>query len=137
MGYSHQGHTERTTAGTLLTCKDLHVKISCLRREIHQLQEAVVSHAVIDQAIGVVMAVGGLRPDQGIEVLTAVSRRTGIGLPTIAGLLVDWVATGRLSDDLRQALDSALTDAEPDAAERTPPVDDSPAVPRRGKLEVA
>ncbi|MFH8774427.1 hypothetical protein ACIF83_18955 [Streptomyces sp. NPDC085866] len=28
-----------------------------------------MSHAVIDQAIGVVMTVGGLRPDQGIEVL--------------------------------------------------------------------
>ncbi|MGW2705308.1 ANTAR domain-containing protein [Streptomyces sp. NPDC001340] len=123
--------------GTLLTCEDLHIKISGLRGEIHHLQDAVVSHAVIDQAIGVVKAVGGLRPDQGIEVLTAVSRRTDIGLRAIAGLPVDWAATGRLPDDLRKALDTALVDAGSDVTEHTPAVGGSTAVHWRGKLEVA
>lgn len=124
--------------GTLRTCEDLHIiKISCLRGEIHQPQEAVVSHAVIDPAIGVVMAVGGLRPDQGIGVLTAVSRRTGIGLPTIAGLLVDRPGIDRLPDDLSPGLDTALTDAGPGATECTPPVGDRAAVPWHGELAAA
>ncbi|MFJ9867605.1 ANTAR domain-containing protein [Streptomyces sp. NPDC101165] len=137
MGCSHRGNTGSTAVGALLTCEDLHIKICCLRGEIHQLQEAVVSHAVIDQAIGVVMAVGGLCPDQGIEVLGAVSRRTGLGLPTIARLLVDWAGADRLPDGLRRALDTAMADAGAGAAEHTPPVVGSPAGRWRGKLEVA
>ncbi|MGW2741333.1 ANTAR domain-containing protein [Streptomyces sp. NPDC001450] len=120
-----------------MTCEDLNIKISCLRWEIHHLQETVVSHAVIDQAIGVVMAVGGLRPDQGIEVLTAVSQRTDMGLRTVAGLLVDWAATGRLPDDLRQALDTALAGAGAGGTEHTSPVGGGAAVPWHSKLAVA
>lgn len=123
--------------GALKTCEDLHIEISCLRWEMHHLQEAVVSHAVIDQAIGVVMAVRGLRPDQGIEVLTAVSQSTDIGLRTIAEFLVDWAATDRLPDDLRQALDTALADAGAGEIEHTSPVGGRAAVPWDGKFAVA
>ncbi|MFB7506312.1 ANTAR domain-containing protein [Streptomyces broussonetiae] len=92
--------------------EDLRSRISEARREIHQLHEAVVSHAVIDQAVGVIIAVGGLRPGQGIVVLEAVAQRTGTGLGTTAEHLVDWAGSGRLRDDLRIALDTALADAQ-------------------------
>ncbi|MFF7970664.1 ANTAR domain-containing protein [Streptomyces sp. NPDC007905] len=86
-------------------------KIGELREEIGQLQDAVVSHAVVDQAIGVVIAVGGLRPDQGFEVLRDVSQNTNIKLRQIAERIVDWVHTDRLPDEIREALDRALAAA--------------------------
>ncbi|MFI2200417.1 ANTAR domain-containing protein [Streptomyces sp. NPDC020192] len=101
---------------------DLQSQISDVRREIRHLQEAVLSHAVIDQAIGVVITVGGLRPDQGVDVLTAVSRRTGIGVGAVAEYLVDWVVTERLPDGLRTALDAALAETRAVLAENAPPV---------------
>jgi hypothetical protein len=119
MGYSHDCPTGRTEPGALPGREDLRSGISDLRSEIRRLQEAVISHAVIDQAIGVVIAMGGLRPDQGIEVLTAVSRRTGMPLPEIAGYIVDWTATERLPGGLRQALDTALAAVVPAGAAAT------------------
>jgi AmiR/NasT family two-component response regulator len=55
-------------------------KITELQAEIGQLQEAIVSHAVIDHAIGVVIGLGGLRSDQGFQVLRDVSQHTNIKL---------------------------------------------------------
>ncbi|OIJ96241.1 hypothetical protein BIV25_19660 [Streptomyces sp. MUSC 14] len=92
---------------------DLRIGISELRWDICRLQEAVVSHAVVDQAVGVVITVGGLRPDQGIDVLTVVAQRTGISLRTVAERLVAWAACEPLSDDLRTALETALRATRP------------------------
>ncbi|MEU0896557.1 ANTAR domain-containing protein [Streptomyces massasporeus] len=39
------------------------------------LQSAITSHVVIDQAIGVIIALGGLRPQQGFDVLRDISQR--------------------------------------------------------------
>lgn len=36
-----------------------------LEEEVQQLKETVVSHAVVDQAIGVMVAPGRVTPDQG------------------------------------------------------------------------
>ncbi|MGW2690024.1 ANTAR domain-containing protein [Streptomyces sp. NPDC001414] len=86
-------------------------KISELQREIGQLQEAIVSHAAVDQAIGVVIALGGLRPDQGFEVLREVSQHTNFKLRQISEMIVDWVHSEQLPDEIRTALDKALTTA--------------------------
>ncbi|MBL1086526.1 ANTAR domain-containing protein [Streptomyces actinomycinicus] len=86
-------------------------KIGQLQREIGQLQEAVVSHAVIDQAIGVVVSLGGLPPDQGFGVLRTVSQTTNIKLRDVAEQIVGWPASKELSDDIRQALQAALSQA--------------------------
>lgn len=86
-------------------------KIGQLQREIGQLQEAVVSHAVIDQAIGVVVSLGGLPPDQGFGVLRTVSQKTNIKLREVAEQIVGWPASKELSEDIRQALEAALSQA--------------------------
>ncbi|MFD5721467.1 ANTAR domain-containing protein [Streptomyces sp. NPDC127036] len=79
-----------------------------LREENAQLQQAVHSHAVIDQAIGVLLAVGELTPDQGWDVLREVSQRTNIKLRHVSGLLIEWARTGNLCADIRTELDRQL-----------------------------
>ncbi|MGW1810735.1 ANTAR domain-containing protein [Streptomyces fodineus] len=74
-------------------------KISELQTEISQLQEAVVSHTVVDQAIGVVITLGGLRPEQGFQALREVSQHTNYetaaGIRTDRGLGTRRTAAGR------------------------------------------
>ncbi|WP_460107091.1 ANTAR domain-containing protein [Streptomyces sp. YKOK-J1] len=91
--------------------EDLLHRISELQNEIGQLHDAVVSHAVVDQAIGVVIAVGGLRPDQGFEILRHVSQTTNIKLRRVAEQIVDCTNGESLPDEIRQALDVALSTA--------------------------
>ncbi|MFI5825380.1 ANTAR domain-containing protein [Streptomyces rishiriensis] len=86
-------------------------KISELQREIGQLHEAAASHAVIDQAIGVVVAHARVRPDQGFEILREVSQHTNIKLRHIALVVLDWAQGEKLPDDIRAALDEALVTA--------------------------
>ncbi|MFM9587885.1 ANTAR domain-containing protein [Streptomyces scabiei] len=95
-------------------------RISDLQRDNDQLQTALTSHAVIDQAIGVIIALGGLRPQQGFDVLRDVSQHTNIKLREIAGLVVDWALTRQLSDEVHRALDAALTRAQSAAAHAGP-----------------
>jgi hypothetical protein len=91
--------------------EDLLHKISELQNEIGQLHNAVVSHAVVDQAIGVVIAVGGIRPDQGFDVLRHVSQTTNVKLRHIAEQIVTWTYSKSLPDEIRHALDAALSTA--------------------------
>ncbi|WP_420032333.1 ANTAR domain-containing protein [Streptomyces sp. cg28] len=95
-----------------------------LQDEVRQLQQAIVSHSVVDQAIGVVIALGGLTPEQGWSVLREVSQHTNTKLREIAERIVAWTAGGELPDSARQALDAALLRARDPAegdggAERT------------------
>lgn len=87
---------------------DLAVRITELQRDNSRLQTAITSHAAIDQAVGVVIALGGLCPRQGFAVLKDVSQHTNLKLRTIAELVVEWVSTQRLPDDVQHALDTAL-----------------------------
>jgi AmiR/NasT family two-component response regulator len=82
--------------------------MSRLEDENLQLREAVRSHAVVDQAIGVVLAVGRLSPDAGWEVLRNISQNTNIKLRRVAELVVDWARTGELPDDVRGRLEHEL-----------------------------
>lgn len=91
-------------------------RISNLQRDNDHLQTAITSHAVIDQAIGVIIALGGLRPQQGFDVLRDVSQHTNIKLREIAGLVVDWALTRNMSDEIHKALDAALARAQSAAA---------------------
>ncbi|MEU6058320.1 ANTAR domain-containing protein [Streptomyces sp. NPDC047097] len=83
-------------------------EISALREEIAQLRHAVVSHAVIDQAIGVVLAYGGLRSDAGWEVLREVSQHTNTKLREVAEYLVQWPHCAWLPPEIHRGLDAAL-----------------------------
>ncbi|KOV70640.1 hypothetical protein ADL01_20530 [Streptomyces sp. NRRL WC-3618] len=83
-------------------------RIGELQTEIGQLEEAIVSHAVIDQAIDVIISLGGLRPDQGFGVLREVSQHTNTKLRQVCEQIVGWVQGGELSDEVRSALGRAL-----------------------------
>ncbi|MFD5723535.1 ANTAR domain-containing protein [Streptomyces sp. NPDC127036] len=61
-----------------------------LKDENAHLQQAVHAHAVIDQAIGVLLAAGGLTPDQGWNALREVSQRTNTKLRHVAERLIEW-----------------------------------------------
>ncbi|MFE9813198.1 ANTAR domain-containing protein [Streptomyces sp. NPDC005548] len=72
------------------------------------MQEAVDSHAVIDQAIGVLLTLGQLTPDQGWNVLRDVSQHTNIKLRHVAELIIEWARTGTLAADISTELERQL-----------------------------
>ncbi|MGW3661870.1 ANTAR domain-containing protein [Streptomyces sp. NPDC005141] len=79
-----------------------------LRGENAQLHEAMRSHAVVDQAIGVVLAIGQLTPEQGWDALREISQRTNIKLRHVSELIIGWARTGRLCPDVRAELERQL-----------------------------
>lgn len=68
-------------------------------------------HPVVDQAIGVVITLGGLRPEQGFQVLREVSQHTNTKLRQVSELIVEWVHGEHLPDEIRTSLDKALATA--------------------------
>ncbi|MFI6375928.1 ANTAR domain-containing protein [Streptomyces sp. NPDC050546] len=96
-------------------------RIFALEEEIQQLKEAVVSHAVVDQAIGMVVVLGRVSPDQGWAVLKEVSQHTNIKLRNVAELILVWGRTGMMPGEIRAALEDALDRAGPTQIPGTPP----------------
>jgi hypothetical protein len=83
-------------------------RIFALQEEIGQLKEAVASHAVVDQAIGMVVALGRIAPDEGWEVLKDVSQHTNIKLRNVAELILIWARSGEIPPEIRVELEEAL-----------------------------
>ncbi|MEW2290388.1 ANTAR domain-containing protein [Streptomyces sp. NPDC047841] len=83
-------------------------RIAALQAEVDQLKEAMTSHAVIDQAIGMVVALGRVTPDQGWQVLKEVSQHTNIKLRNIAELILIWGRRGDIPAQIRAELEDAL-----------------------------
>ncbi|MBT2411851.1 ANTAR domain-containing protein [Streptomyces sp. ISL-12] len=79
-----------------------------LQEQVRQLKEAVVSHAVVDQAIGMVVVLGRVTPDEGWLVLKEVSQHTNIKLRNVAELILVWGRTGAMPREIRAALEDAL-----------------------------
>jgi hypothetical protein len=79
-----------------------------LQEQVRQLKEAVVSHAVVDQAIGVVIVVGGVTPDEGWIVLKEVSQHTNIKLRNVAETILIWGRTGVMPPEILAALEDRL-----------------------------
>ncbi|MFG2308720.1 ANTAR domain-containing protein [Streptomyces sp. NPDC048566] len=71
-------------------------------------RDTTASGAVLDHAVGVVMKLGRLAPEQAEQILRDLSRHTGIKVRHVAQLLVEWTRTGRLCADLRTELDRQL-----------------------------
>ncbi|MGW3160330.1 ANTAR domain-containing protein [Streptomyces sp. NPDC001089] len=86
-----------------------------LQNENAQLKETMRTHAVVDQAAGIILAMGQLTPEEGRDVLDGVSETTGIKLRHVSELIVDWARTGQLCSDIRTALDHQLTQHAPPA----------------------
>ncbi|MGC2998712.1 ANTAR domain-containing protein [Streptomyces sp. G35A] len=85
-----------------------HSKIRHLETKVTQLEQAVESHAVIDQAIGVVVAVGRMTPAEAWDVLRETSMCTNVKLRNVAELVVSWGQTGELAWDIREELAKRL-----------------------------
>ncbi|MER7684634.1 ANTAR domain-containing protein [Streptomyces sp. NPDC097610] len=94
-----------------------------LREEVDQLKEAVTSHATVDQAIGMMVALGRVSPGQGWAVLREVSQHTHVKLRTVAEMILAWGRRGDLPPDIRAALEDALDKYGPTQ------MPDSPAAP--------
>ncbi|MEU5099223.1 ANTAR domain-containing protein [Streptomyces sp. NPDC020996] len=92
-----------------------------LQQEVDQLKEAVASHAVVDQAIGMVVALGRLSPDEGWQVLREVSQHTNIKLRNIAELILIWGRNGTLPPEIRSELEEALDRYGPPQIPGAPP----------------
>ncbi|MFF7892547.1 ANTAR domain-containing protein [Streptomyces sp. NPDC007907] len=80
-----------------------------LEWENAQLRRAVDSHATVDQAIGVLVAVHRLEPAAGFEVLREVSQQTNTRLHTVAEMVLGWaLRKDRLPPPVDQELEAAL-----------------------------
>ncbi|GGW15578.1 ANTAR domain-containing protein [Streptomyces capoamus] len=83
-------------------------RVAALQAEVRQMKEAMASHAVVDQAIGMVVALGRITPDRGWQVLKDVSQHTNIKLRNIAELILIWGRRGDIPAEVRAALEDAL-----------------------------
>ncbi|MFE2296849.1 ANTAR domain-containing protein [Streptomyces sp. NPDC059445] len=91
-----------------------------LEAEVQQLKEAVTSHAVVDQAIGMMVALGRVSPDQGWAVLKDVSQHTNIKLRNVAELIILWGRDGEIPQNIRVELEDALDRHGPDQIPEAP-----------------
>ncbi|WP_327686190.1 ANTAR domain-containing protein [Streptomyces sp. NBC_00467] len=92
---------------------------AALREEVDQLRQVLASRgAVIDQAMGIVMALGRLPADEAWNVLRDVSQRTNSNLSLVAQLLTAWAETGELHLGIRIALEEAVRGREAYAGSR-------------------
>ncbi|MFE3854896.1 ANTAR domain-containing protein [Streptomyces griseorubiginosus] len=96
-------------------------RIFALQEEIDQLKEAVVSHAVVDQAIGMVVALGRVTPDEGWAVLKDVSQHTNIKLRSVADLILIRGRSGDIPREIRVELEKALEHYGPTQIPGAPP----------------
>jgi hypothetical protein len=96
-------------------------RVFALQEEIGQLKEAVASHAVVDQAIGMVVALGRITPDEGWEVLKEVSQHTNTKLRYVAELILLWGRSGEIPPEIRVELEEALDRYGPTQIPGTPP----------------
>ncbi|GGV72809.1 ANTAR domain-containing protein [Streptomyces griseoloalbus] len=96
-------------------------RILQLEEEVQQLKDAVASHAVVDQAIGMIVALGRVSPDQGWTVLKEVSQRTNIKLRNVADMILVWGRTGLLPAHVRTVLEEVLDRLGPTQIPGAPP----------------
>ncbi|MBC2864357.1 ANTAR domain-containing protein [Streptomyces mexicanus] len=91
-----------------LSVTDLVLEHERLHEEIDQLQRALTSHAVIDQAIGAVVAFGRMPPEDAWLVLREVSQRTNTKVRTVAEHVLKFAQGGALPDTELEELKRAL-----------------------------
>ncbi|MEU0671338.1 ANTAR domain-containing protein [Streptomyces sp. NPDC006172] len=89
-------------------CDDLQEEIARLAKENAQLRRAVASHAIVDQAIGVLVCIGQISPDDGFSVLRNVSQHTNIKVVAVAEQIIKHAQGGALSATVQSELRAAL-----------------------------
>ncbi|MDQ0579001.1 ANTAR domain-containing protein [Streptomyces rishiriensis] len=98
-------------------------RILALQEEVGQLKEAIASHAVVDQAIGVVVALGRMTPEEGWLVLREVSQHTNIKLRNVAELILVWGRLGEMPEQIRAELEDLLDRHGPTQVPGAPPLE--------------
>jgi len=73
-----------------------------------EISHAVDSHATVERAIGVLIAVHGISPTAGLEVLREVSQHTDIKLHSVAEAVMGWALGQPLPEPARQELNAAV-----------------------------
>ncbi|WP_329528852.1 ANTAR domain-containing protein [Streptomyces sp. NBC_01462] len=86
-----------------------------LKAENAQLRQAVESHAAVDRAIGVLIALHRCSAVGGWEVLREVSQHTNTRLRDVADTIIGWTQGHPLPDIVRVALEDALRRGQPGA----------------------
>ncbi|MEE1836567.1 ANTAR domain-containing protein [Streptomyces sp. SP17KL33] len=94
--------------GTPPRSDDLVHEVEQLRIEKEQLRRAVTSHAAVDQAIGVLVLVGKITPEDGFTVLREISQHTNTKLSSIAEQIVKHAQGADLPDTVLTELRAAL-----------------------------
>jgi len=88
---------------------DLVREVERLEAAYADLEQAAASHAPIDQAIGVVVVLGQIAPEEAWRALRDVSQRTNTKLRTIAEQVLAFAQGGDLSKAVRVELLQAIT----------------------------
>jgi len=84
-------------------------EIARLEAHVAQLLQAVDSHAVIDQAIGVLICLHQISPDTGLTVLRTASQLANTKLHSVAEAITTWAHTHQSPPaPIKEALDEAL-----------------------------
>jgi hypothetical protein len=93
---------------TSASADELAEELERLRAQNRQLQQALASHAVVDQAIGVLTVLGQIPPCDGFTVLREVSQYTNIKLTQVAEQVLKHGQGAALPDVLLGELHAAL-----------------------------
>ncbi|MFG2454846.1 ANTAR domain-containing protein [Streptomyces sp. NPDC048512] len=101
----------------LLSTTDLVQENDRLNEERTHLHRAVSSHATVDQAIGALLVLGRIGPEDSWDVLRETSQHTNRKLHVIADEVLAFGRGGTLPDDIRVALEAALAKRQPAKAE--------------------
>ncbi|MEU7057976.1 ANTAR domain-containing protein [Streptomyces sp. NPDC046197] len=92
----------------LLSATDLAIEHEHLEEENRHLQRALTSHAVIDQAIGAVVVLGRVAPEEAWRVLRDVSQRTNTKLRILAEHILAFAQGGTLPPGEQEELGRSL-----------------------------
>ncbi|MBL1083570.1 ANTAR domain-containing protein [Streptomyces actinomycinicus] len=87
---------------------ELAAELEQVRAENRHLRRALASHAVVDQAIGVLLVLGRVSPCNGFSVLREVSQRTNTKLSVVAEQVLKHAQGAALPDVLLGELRAAL-----------------------------
>ncbi|MGW2788086.1 ANTAR domain-containing protein [Streptomyces populi] len=100
--------TTSPAVSELAAATALRAEVERLRAETQQLRQALASHAVVDQAIGVLIVLGQIGPADGFTVLREVSQHTNIKLTAVAEQVLQHAQGAALPDVLLGELHTAL-----------------------------
>lgn len=103
----------------LLSTTDLVRENDKLNDERTHLHRAVTSHATVDQAIGALLVLGRIGPEDSWDVLRETSQHTNRKLHIIAEQVLAFAQGGSLPEDTRVALEASLSKRQSTEAEST------------------